>query len=134
MKKKFLLITAASLSMTAFAQQTAFYKDPQATFKEAKEYFQKDQYSLAFPLFKELQEHSMETDRINLPVTSQEIEYYFIVCALKQNEGRSEDKAISYIDVEKNTARVQMMNFHLGEYYYRNQKCQRSKSRRYHHT
>jgi TolA-binding protein len=122
MKKKFLLIAAASLSISAFAQQTAFYKDPQETFKEAKEYFQKDQFSLAYPLFKDLQQHSMETDRANLPVTSQEIEYYFIVCALKQNEGRSEDKAISYIDVEKNTARVQMMNFHLGEYYYRNQK------------
>jgi TolA-binding protein len=122
MKKRFLLITAASLSITAFAQQTAFYKDPQETFKEAKEYYQKEQYSLAYPLFKDLQQHSMETDRANLPVTTQEIEYYFIVCALKQNEGRSEDKAISYIDVEKNTARVQMLNFHLGEYYYRNQK------------
>lgn len=122
MKKRFLLIAAASLSISAFAQQTAFYKDPQETFKEAKEYYQKEQYSLAYPLFKDLQQHSMETDRANLPVTAQEIEYYFIVCALKQNEGRSEDKAISYIDVEKNTARVQMLNFHLGEYYYRNQK------------
>jgi TolA-binding protein len=122
MKKRFLLIAAASLSITAFAQQTAFYKDPQEIFKEAKEYYQKEQYSLAYPLFKDLQQHSMETDRANLPVTAQEIEYYFIVCALKQNEGRSEDKAISYIDVEKNTARVQMLSFHLGEYYYRNQK------------
>ena len=40
---------------------------------------------------------------------------------LKQNESRAEDKAKEYIDLEKNNARVQMMNFHLGEYYFRRQ-------------
>src|SRR5678815_3924447 len=107
MKKRFLLIAAVSSGLISFAQQTAFYKDPQEKFKEAKEYFQKEQYSLAYPLLKDLQEHTMETDRANLPITSQEIDYYFIACALKQNEGRSEDMALSFIDVEKNTARVQ---------------------------
>ena len=129
MKKRFLLIAAVSSGLISFAQQTAFYKDPQEKFKEAKEYFQKEQYSLAYPLLKDLQEYTMETDRANLPITSQEIDYYFIVCALKQNEGRSEDQALSYIDVEKNTARVQMMNFHLGEYYYRNQRFSDAVSR-----
>ena len=122
MKKKSLLIAAFCFSLIVSAQQTAFYKDPQTTFKEAKEYFQKEQYSLAFPLLKELQQNISETDKANYTVTSQEIEYYFTVCALMQNEGRAEDKAIDYIDLEKNTARVQMMNFHLGEYYFRNQK------------
>jgi TolA-binding protein len=122
MKKKFLLVIAICQLIISFAQQTAVYKDPLSTFKEAKEYFQKEQYSLAYPLFQELQQHLTETDKANLTITSQEIEYYFTVCALMQNEGRAEDKAIDYIDLEKNTARVQMMNFHLGEYYYRNQK------------
>ncbi len=122
MKKKISLIVAICQVIISSAQQTAIYKDPQSTFKEAKEYFQKEQYSLAYPLFKELEQHLMETDKANLTVTSQEIEYYFTVCALIQNEGRAEDKAIEYIDLEKNTARVQMMNFHLGEYYYPNQK------------
>ena len=122
MKKKISLLVAICQVIISSAQQTAIYKDPQSTFKEATAYFQKEQYSLAYPLFKELEQHLMETDKANLTVTSQEIEYYFTVCALMQNEGRAEDKAIEYIDLEKNTARVQMMNFHLGEYYYRNQK------------
>jgi TolA-binding protein len=121
MKKRFLLIAIIAYTLPGFAQQTAFYKDPQSTFQEAKEYYQKEQYSLAYPLFKDLQEHLRETDKANLPVSSQEVEYYFIVCALKQNETRSVDKALTYIDAEKNTARVQMMNYHLGEYFYRNQ-------------
>ena len=41
---------------------------------------------------------------------------------LKQNEGRAEEMAKNYIDLEKNNARVQQMNFQLGEYYYRQEK------------
>jgi hypothetical protein len=36
-------------------------------------------------------------------------------------EGRAEEAAQEFIDLEKNTARVQMMNYHLGEYYFRRQ-------------
>ncbi|MFN8290561.1 MAG: tetratricopeptide repeat protein [Chitinophagaceae bacterium] len=119
MKNLSLLWLASVFSISVFAQQTAFYTDPEAKFKEAKEYFQKEQYSLAYPLFKELRQDVRETDKANIPVTVQEINYYTIVCALKQNEGRAEDEALEYIGVQKNNARVEMMNFHLGEYYFR---------------
>ena len=122
MKKYTLLITAVLLSYCSYTQQTRFYTDPEEKFKEAKEYFQKEQYSLAYPLFKELKQSVRETDKANSPVTVQEINYYATVCALKQNEGRSPDLAQEYIDLEKNTARVQMMNFHLAEYYFRNER------------
>jgi len=119
MKHQSLLAIAIGTSIFAFSQQTRFYSDPDIKFKEAKEYFQKEQYSLAYPLFKELQQSVRETDKINTAITAQEISYYTTVCALKQNEGRAEEQAQQYIDLQKNTARVQMMNFHLGEYYFR---------------
>jgi TolA-binding protein len=122
MKNKFLLTLSIFLCIQAISQQTRFYSDPQTTFKEAKEYFQKDQYSLAYPLFKQLQLSTHETDQIANPVIAQEIDYYTTVCALKQNESRAEEAAIAYIEFEKNTARTQMMSFHLGEYYFQNQK------------
>ena len=103
------------------AQQTRIYADPQEKFKEAREYFQKEQYSLAYPLFKELQQSLHETTRVNDALMTQEINYYTTVCALKQNESRAEDIAKQYIELEKNNARVQQMNFHLAEYYYRQQ-------------
>ena len=123
MKNQSLLVIAIVSGISAFSQQTRFYSDRPdvAKFKEAKEYFQKEYYSLAYPLLKELQQSLRETDKANRGVTSQEINYYTTVCALKQNEGRSEDMALEFIDVEENTARVQMMNFHLAEYYYRKQ-------------
>jgi TolA-binding protein len=121
MKQQLVLAIAVVTSVTAFSQSTRFYTDPQATFKEAKEYFQKEQYSLAYPLFKELQQSIRETDIINTAVTVQEINYYTTVLALKQNEGRAEEQAKAFIDLDKNTSRIQMMSFHLGEYYYRKQ-------------
>ena len=122
MKNKSFLAIAILLNISVFAQQTRFYSDPESTFKEAKEYFQKEQYSLAYPLFRELKEATRETNKVNTPVTVQEINYYTTVCALKQNEGRAEEEAKEFIEVEKNTARVQMMSFHLGEFYFREQR------------
>ena len=122
MKTQSIVILAFLFSISATAQQTRFYSDPEEKFKEAKEYFQKEEYSLAYPMFKELQQSVRETDKINNVTTVQEINYYTIACALKQNEGRAEEMAKNYIDLEKNNARVQQMNFHLGEYYYRQEK------------
>jgi TolA-binding protein len=122
MKNKIFLAIATFLSLSVFSQQTRFYSDPESTFKEAKEYFQKEQYSLAYPLFKELHQAVRETDKANTAITVQEINYYTTVCALKQNEGRAEEEAQEYIDLEKNKARTQMMSYHLGEYYFRNEK------------
>lgn len=113
-----ILLSAYSLQ----AQQTRIFTDPQEKFKEAKELYQKEQYSLAYPLFKELQLASRETNSINDPLVAQEINYYTTVLGLKQNEGRAEEKAAAFIELEKNNARVQQMNFHLGEFYYRQQK------------
>ena len=122
MKNLSLLVIVTLISFCSIAQQTRFYTDPEDQFKEAKEYVQKEQYSLAYPLFKELKQSVRETDKANTPVTVQEINYYTTVCALKQNEERAEEQAQQYIDIEKNNARVQMMNFHLAEYYFRTEK------------
>ena len=121
MKNQYLLIPAIFFSISVSAQQSRFYSDPEEKFKEAKEYYQKEQYSLAYPILKELQQSVQETDKANNPISVQEINYYTIACALKQNEGRAVEMATTYIDNEKNNSRVQQLNFHLGEYYYRHE-------------
>ena len=112
-----IFITASSLVTTA--QQSRFLADPEASFKEAKEYYQKEYYSLAYPIFKELNLNLHETDRSNQAINFQEIKYYTIVCALKQNESGAVDQAREYVDLDDNIARVEMMSFHLGEYHFR---------------
>src|SRR5205823_5570377 len=99
-------------------QQTRFIADPMATFKQAKEYYQKEYYSLAYPLFKDLNLNLRETDRSNQALDYQEIKYYTIVCALKQNEAGAVYAAREYVDLDDNAARVEMMSYHLGEYHF----------------
>jgi TolA-binding protein len=118
--KKFLnTVLACATFFIASAQQTRFIADPQTTLKEAKEYFQSGSYSLAYPLFKDLNLYLREADKTDKALSYQEIKYYTIVCALKQNESAATGPATSFIEDEDNIARVQMMNFHLAEYYFR---------------
>lgn len=119
MKRILLILVVAFTSLYSFSQQTRVLDDPNAMFHQAKEYFQKEHYSLAYPLFKELELQVRETDRSNQAVTVQEIKFYTIVCGLKQNEAAAVEKAKEFIDIEDNAARVEMMEFHLAEYYFR---------------
>ncbi|WEK35178.1 MAG: tetratricopeptide repeat protein [Candidatus Pseudobacter hemicellulosilyticus] len=121
MKKITLFFILSGVVHGAIAQQSRFLNDPQGTFKQAKDFFQREQYSLAYPLFKDLQLQQREPDRSNPAIQTQEVNYYTIVCALKQNEGGAVAKARDFIDLEDNAARVQMMSFHLAEYYFRQQ-------------
>jgi len=121
MKKYSLLGSFVFVSFFTYAQQTRNYRDEQEAFHFAKEYFQKGQYNLAYPILKELRQSLRETDRVNNQVMAQEVDYYTTVAALKQNESRAEQDARQYIEITENNARVQMMNFHLAEYYFRKQ-------------
>jgi TolA-binding protein len=119
MKKLFSALLLSMVSYLGFSQQTYYFNDPQEKFNEAKEYFQKGQYNLAYPIFKELQQSLKETDKVNKPIAAQEINYYTIASSLMQNERRAEQDALDYIDLTKNNPRVQMMRFQLAEFYFR---------------
>lgn len=119
MKKIICSVFAVSTFFAAIAQETRFIDDPQALFRQAKEYYQKEYYSLAYPIFKDLNLSLRETDRSNQALNYQEIKYYTIVCALKQNEAGAVDEAREYVDLDDNEARVEMMSYHLGEYQFR---------------
>ncbi|WP_430896880.1 MULTISPECIES: tetratricopeptide repeat protein [unclassified Paraflavitalea] len=122
MKKITVILAFLGCGLTGLkAQETKILLDPQANFQQAKEYYQREQYSLAYPLFRDLELSQRETDRSNQALNYIEIKYYSIVCGLKQNERGAADKATDFISLEENDARVQMMSFHLAEYYFRQQ-------------
>ena len=76
MKKIYISFSFLCISFLSFSQQARYFKDPEEKFNEAKEYFQKEQYNLAYPLLKELQQAITESEKINNPVLVQEINYY----------------------------------------------------------
>ncbi len=116
--KIFAAISFCCLMSSTFAQYTKMNDDPDATFKSAKELFQKEQYSLAYPVFKYL--YANENTNTNLPVTIQtESKYYYIICGLKLNDATAEPLAKRFIDLEHHAPHVQMASYYLAEYYFR---------------
>ena len=121
LKKSFQLsIILLSFQFQSFGQATMAHIDPDANFKLAKELYQKDQISLAYPLFKNI---SLEDNRYsNLPTTTRvEAHYYSLVCGLKLNDATAVTASREFIALEHNTPRIHMLSYELGEYYYRKQ-------------
>ncbi|HLL44245.1 MAG TPA: tetratricopeptide repeat protein, partial [Segetibacter sp.] len=110
-----------AMQCPSFAQATLANMDPDADFKLAKELYQKEQFGLAYPLFKNIADGNYRNSK--LPVSIQlEAKYYTIVAGLKMDESTAEAAARTFIDEEHNEPRIQMLSYQLGEYYYRNQK------------
>jgi len=112
-------------TLSAQSQVSRFHNDPDEDFKLAKDLYQKDQFSLAYPLFKNLSAATPVNSNIATTVQL-EARYYSLVCGLQLSDATAETAAIEFIDLEHNTARVQIMSYHLAEYYYRKQDYARS--------
>ena len=115
-----LLLPFASLllSLSCFSQANYNVTDPEKDYKEAKEFFIKDEYSLAYPLLKTLRDKYPENTQSNHAYINQDLEYYYIVCGLKLNQEVAEDEAHRFIDAANNEPRQQMMSYHLAKYYF----------------
>ncbi|RYG06367.1 MAG: tetratricopeptide repeat protein [Chitinophagaceae bacterium] len=121
MKYTIVLSILIGVHSVSLAQQTKFINDPQNNFKQAKDYYQKEQYSLAYPILKDLQLRQRDAERTSQALDYQEVRYYTTSCALRQNEEAAVIQAQDFIAMEDNSARVQMMSFNLAEYHYRKQ-------------
>jgi len=103
------------------AQSTKIYNDPDADFKTAKELYQQDKFALAYPLFEKL--YVGDVRQSNIPISVQtEAKYYSIVCRLALNDITAVTAAQEFIELEHNAPRIDMMCYHLGEYYYKHEK------------
>ena len=88
---------ALVLSCTLLAQYTKANDDPDASFKLAKELYQKEQFSLAYPLFKAL--YAENKSNSSIPVSIQtESKFYSIICGLALKDETAEKAAIEFID------------------------------------
>ena len=106
------------ISLPCFSQPNYNVTDPERNFKEAKELFIKEQYSLAYPLLKDLKQHYPENTKSDHTYLNQDVEYYYIVCGLRLNQPVAEAQSKSFIEVANNEPRQQIMSYHLAKYYF----------------
>jgi tetratricopeptide (TPR) repeat protein len=120
--KKLIIATLFFITATANAQFTKIVNDDLANYKKAKELYTNGDFSLAYPILKDLQNALRVSDRANQTIATDDINYYATVCGLKQNDTNAVFAAKQFIEFEANNPRVQMMNFHLAEYCFTNKR------------
>ncbi len=113
-----LLLLAAIVSFSAFAQPTNAITDPEKKYKEAKELFVREQFALAYPLFAELKAANPDNTVSDHTYINDDVNYYYIVCQLKLQQPIAEQDAKHYINVVSNEPRRQMLSFHLAKFYF----------------
>lgn len=106
---------------SANAQQTLYLNDPRAAYKQAQEYYQKQYYSLAYPIFKELEQDQQNKLQVKESFEYQNVHFYTLVCSLNQDDSASVAPAKQFIERENNAAKAQMLSYHLAEYEFRHE-------------
>ena len=123
--KILLALFFSATSIVATAQSTRIFNDPDAEFKQAKEWFMKEQYSLAYPVFKQLYFNGYN-ETLYPQHLQAEATYYYILNGLILDDTLVLQVAKDFLANEVNAARVQMLNYQLGEYYFRHQQYQQA--------
>jgi TolA-binding protein len=113
----FVILTLFGFCTSVQSQETMEWADPDAAFKEAKQLYQQNQFSLAFPVFKRLYNNGVKQS--NMPVQLlADAQYYYIICGLQLDESGAAELAKTFVELDNHLAHVQMVSFYLGEYYY----------------
>ena len=107
------------VSLCAHAQQTYFITDPQAEYKLAQEFYQKQYYSLAYPIFRELEQDQASRPQLYESFNFENVHYYTLVCSLNQDDSTAVEPARIFVERDNNAARGEMLAYHLAEYEFR---------------
>lgn len=113
----FSLVTVM-LSVILYAQPTNYITDPEKKYKEVKDYFEREQYALAYPLIKELKSTYPANTATDHTYLNDDIEFYYIVCELKLLQPAGKEDAVDYIATVNNQPRNELMSFYLAHYFF----------------
>jgi tetratricopeptide (TPR) repeat protein len=107
----------AAMANQLKAQSTAIYNDPDASFKQAKDWYLQEKFGLAYPVFKWLAQQEHPASLVPEQLQSEAI-FYSLVCALKQQDKTQETAALEFASMNQQKPLVQRMRYHLGEYFF----------------
>lgn len=122
MIKQFLIALSIVFAVNNLVQAQAnkAWQDVDEQFKQAKEHYQKSEFSLAYALFKSIQANSTTISLFPKHKTT-EVAYYTNVCGLITDDNTILQAALDFVENETFEPYVQKLNFHIAEYYFRNE-------------
>jgi tetratricopeptide (TPR) repeat protein len=114
----FFLLIILSFSYPVFCQPTHVVTDPEKKLNEARDLFNRQQYALAYPLLKELQQSYPDNKKSDHYYIYEDVNYYYIVCELVLRLPIAETDAKQYIDGTENEARTELISYYLAHFYF----------------
>lgn len=112
------LLLLLATTATSYTQPTHNITDPEKKYKEAKEFFVKEKYALAYPLIKELKQAYPDNTISDHTYLNDDLNYFYIACQLKLMHQVAEAEAIHFVTTAINEPRRQLLSFHLAHYFF----------------
>ncbi|HSC52414.1 MAG TPA: tetratricopeptide repeat protein [Phnomibacter sp.] len=111
------------LASASHAQQTLITKDPQShqRYQEAKLWFADEQYKLAYPVFKELENHISAPYEINKQLYVDELKFFTLACELMEDNAHAETASRQFMQSNASGHSKGQLGYYLGAYYFRKQ-------------
>lgn len=110
-------------SFLSQAQQSLIIQDPYLyqQYKDARQWFDAEQYKLAYPVFKSLEMALNNEQLISQELYVEELKFYKLACELTENNPSAEPAAKAFMaSTAANITKAQLA-FYLGSYYFRQQ-------------
>ncbi|MES2646051.1 MAG: tetratricopeptide repeat protein [Bacteroidota bacterium] len=118
MKFSLRLLLFSLLPITAICQQTFVHSDPFQRYLDAKQWFQQENYQLAYPVFKDVEQSMQGSERINGQLKLEELQFYSIACELMQQNESAETHARDFLAGHTSESLKGQLGYYLGMYYF----------------
>lgn len=118
----FFVLTVQSASSQANYSVT----DPEKTYKQAKDYFMKGDYLLAYPLLKTLRDKYPDNTSSEHAYLNQDVNYFFVATGLKLDQSVAEEEAQRFLKSAIDEPRKQLMSFFLAQFYFQKENFPRA--------
>ncbi|SMO65648.1 tetratricopeptide repeat protein [Solitalea koreensis] len=122
-KQTTLTLALLLLTLTTYAQQTAYYT-VNSTYRKAIELFFSQKYASANELFRQVYTENNATrnnthDESSISLAKIDARYYAAVCALELNNNNAESELLSFINNYPENPNAKAANFQIGRVYYK---------------
>lgn len=119
----FIYYFTSHFSTAVISQQTLITKDPFSyqRFQSAQQWFTQEQYKLAYPVFKELDNNISATYEINQQMYAEELKFYKLACELMEDNQAAEVAGKSFLQSNVSGHLKGQFGYYLGSYYFRKQ-------------
>jgi tetratricopeptide (TPR) repeat protein len=117
--KKLLLLIL--LPVSAFSQQTFITSDPYQRYQDARQWFNQENYQLAYPVFKDVQKWLLKNEPVNQQLKQEEVLFYGIACELMELNSGAEHNAQAFLAGHTSESLKGQLGFYLGMYYFKKQ-------------